>query len=804
MAEIAHIVALAADGVGAHTKPRTLFGTALHVALPLCSSAVIAFWDAITDVAVTVSFFLSGDWGWFFACLCVHVVTGCLIGLLHVHSAMVHNREGGGRQSVEAHSDVPRKRVLAHTSRYTRAFGAKLQWLLGATIGMLGLAPVVVSVMALREHGDRADKDAGTYDADTEEKAEETQEAMLLAKVESALELVLESLPQAVLQTYIGISYGDLSGGSDDLGVLIAFSVLCSFLSSGDVMFELEAEDRNKNLPREARLTLFSAYGLVTVIGRAGQVAALVFGNALCACAFKGWAVLTSLLSIANLLFLTMYSKIQARGNGSRFSPNQIEIMQYSVHIIFVVLLLGVFYLMPHVDNNYADRTVQEDGSASSAQHFECRKRTVGLSALLISLAVSVVFMSLSLILDQEWGLRSSVARRRELLDKRDQEDAAEESRVAAAYVQAHRECSDTELADPSFLVRTYRRMMLEDISRATKSNCQAHCRATGQGFNLEAEWKFRQRRKLRWESSSYFLVREYRAWDWTASAHEDHLQDVLSVDHPRMRGRLVTCDSNEVQETDNVNSTRDDYDELFRGFLAQTYAHPRCYKWEENALWEASAPVRKLTEGLAFSPMYIRKRLGFKHSQGCRRSVWEKSIFRLDPKTWDQELDGRPRLECFDVDQFNSRGHSFDKSSALVPEMELYLDGVTHCRDPRLNPHSSRSGRHALHAIELVSPRSSWVFAAETMQAKLAWIHRIAEHLPDGVEVEETLTIESSQELAKVLLADGPSPLTRLRSTISRSSSAVDSEASGSSPRQPSPTIVSPNPLMSSSFDSE
>ena len=55
---------------------------------------------------------------------------------------------------------------------------------------------------------------------------------------------------------------------------------------------------RGTDLPSSARLSLFSLYGMVTVIGRGGQVAALVFGNALCACAFKGWAVVTILLSL--------------------------------------------------------------------------------------------------------------------------------------------------------------------------------------------------------------------------------------------------------------------------------------------------------------------------------------------------------------------------------------------------------------------------------------------------------------------------------------------------------------------------
>ena len=77
------------------------------------------------------------------------------------------------------------------------------------------------------------EEDVGTYDADEEEKAETAQQGMRFVYLQSALELVLESVPQAVLQTYIGVSYGEFALSSEKFSPVLALSVFCSFLASG-------------------------------------------------------------------------------------------------------------------------------------------------------------------------------------------------------------------------------------------------------------------------------------------------------------------------------------------------------------------------------------------------------------------------------------------------------------------------------------------------------------------------------------------------------------------------------------------
>jgi hypothetical protein len=47
-----------------------------------------------------------------------------------------------------------------------------------------------------------------------------------------AMELVFEALPQSVLQTYVGVSYGQMDPGSDNFKPILVFSVATSMAYS--------------------------------------------------------------------------------------------------------------------------------------------------------------------------------------------------------------------------------------------------------------------------------------------------------------------------------------------------------------------------------------------------------------------------------------------------------------------------------------------------------------------------------------------------------------------------------------------
>ena len=103
---------------------------------------------------------------------------------------------------------------------------------------------------------------------------------------------------------------------------------------------------------------------------------------------------------------------------------------------------------------------------------------------------------------------------------ERDEEDATEEEKVAVSYITAHRECSDAEREDIPWLVREYRKAMLQEIGEEVRKNCHEGGRdgqaerkrereAETETGALEEEWRFRQVRKLRWEQLDYFLYSE-------------------------------------------------------------------------------------------------------------------------------------------------------------------------------------------------------------------------------------------------------------------------------------------------------
>ena len=760
---------------------RMLCGNPLGYSVGLLITAGLQTWDSFSDIAVTLAFAYSGDWYWFLAGFSIQVVCGCTVGLMHAHCSRVRHGDGGGRTSLQAHSSMSQKAILAHTSKHTDV-NKWTTWTIAPVLGMLGLIPATVCVLALKETGYVDTKKrvqtvskVQRYDAHAEEVAEAAQENVHLVYLQSALELVLESMPQAVLQTYIGVAYGELdqetTSMSKPVSMLLAFSILCSFVASGAVMFDLESEERNQELPSSHHLQMASLYGFVTIVGRAGQVASLVFINALWACAFKAMALPSVILAVAMLYSLTMYSKIQCKGF-RKASPNIVEATQYAVHTVYVLVLLMLFYLLRHEDNDYGSIP---DGSDSPApQSFDCRQRHSSIAVLVFSLTLSVVFMVASLLLDPQWGCRADGSIRHQMELARAEEDARAELRVARAWIAASiSELQDVEwqledssvvevdLQDNTWVIREYRKQMIESIGKQVERACELHCKQTGQPCNREAQWKFRQHRKLRWESPSYFLFAEYAAWADSESRTESNLHNQHVVHKERTQHSM---------DEDDIRDLVDEYQSLFESFLLQAYAHPRCYKWEEQALWEASEKVAELEEQLSFTTMY---KLAPPASRCWRRS-WIKRIVRLvgEPQVKEAGVGaaisttedthvatGKPngcgtgaKLECFEIEAFNLANHR-DKL-ALQPVEELSLSDVTHCRDPHLNPYESK---HARHAIELVSPTQVWTLAAESVKDKRRWLKKLSILLPSHTAMDEALADLDSETTRRRLHSKHP-----------------------------------------------
>ena len=64
-------------------------------------------------------------------------------------------------------------------------------------------------------------------------------------KLFKALELIVEMMPQSILQTYVGVAYGKFDPSSPTFSYLLPVSVTVSLLGAGSTVFGLEAEMRN-------------------------------------------------------------------------------------------------------------------------------------------------------------------------------------------------------------------------------------------------------------------------------------------------------------------------------------------------------------------------------------------------------------------------------------------------------------------------------------------------------------------------------------------------------------------------------
>eukprot|EP01046_Picozoa_sp_COSAG06_P012306 COSAG06_NODE_719_length_12828_cov_24.153036_7_plen_969_part_00 len=319
----------------------------------LCSAMILPQVDTLSDWAVVYSFYSSGDIGWYRAALSIQIIAGLLTGFLLCWT------------------------VWTSPNKYPNLA------LLAVPIGLVGLAPSTLAVMTLYT------KDVATIEQ---------------LKAFGTLELIIEALPQAVLQTYVVVSF-------DRLDPLMAVSIFISLLGAGNTMFGYEAMNRIGH----AQLAVTSKYGVVRVLALASTTAMGVFWVALLACAFKGLAGLAVVSGVCVYFLLPMESKIRdmprSQTSWSFAYGSLVCCGRTIVCLIFAILTMGSFMMMfvfmgfPHVDNNYSNSSLPAAGR-EEPQHFDCTERTGGLYAALTSTILAGSLMSLSLLMDPQLGVK--------------------------------------------------------------------------------------------------------------------------------------------------------------------------------------------------------------------------------------------------------------------------------------------------------------------------------------------------------------------------------------------------------------
>ena len=371
---------------------RKVRGFELPVFLSLLSSLLLPSMDAASDWAVTLSWYDSGDYGWFTSGLIIQLLSGTISGAMLTWML----REG--------EHDIGGKSITRTTRGGGMNTGAAMP--VGMVLGMLGLGPAAMGALVLWSRDPNA---------------------LNFLKVFKVLELVFEALPQLVLQTYVGTAFGLLDPSSDEFDVLLACSVGVALLGSGVSCLSFEAIGRYAFESGEEMVTVASSYGVFTVLMRSAQTASLVLSVALLGCAFKGGAAVAAVLAVmlyVGLGFEAMTrdedreskrccSGIQACGGKYSFlcgiageTSRRGAITWAALHALLVGGSAAAFFQIEHVSNNYNDYSLPVTSVTSAPQHYDCHDRTSGLYPAALASVLSVVLLPLSLLVDPKYGAR--------------------------------------------------------------------------------------------------------------------------------------------------------------------------------------------------------------------------------------------------------------------------------------------------------------------------------------------------------------------------------------------------------------
>ena len=328
--------------------------TAVALAMLLKGRALglLDFW---TDVSVTLAWRASGDEGWFNA--------GWLILLI-----------GGGQSGYLLWIFVAGR--LAGDSKPRRWAKLAAALPLCLALGLVGLAPVVAAVLLLRDSA-RGDETVG------KDGLTATKRGMKTLKWLAFIELIFETIPQSILQTYVGVSYGQFTFADPNFSWLLVVSVFLGVVTGG-----LGAVGAQALLGGEA-VSLSTAHGVCLLLGRAGQLGSTVFAFSLLGCAYKNNGVILGTF-LGTMFFLgTLWlfepnirnqqlerPALGAARNLGMFlylaclwmfepdrNPERGPLKPLLLNLLQPLAVCGMlywFYAGDHVDNNYADRS-QED-----------------------------------------------------------------------------------------------------------------------------------------------------------------------------------------------------------------------------------------------------------------------------------------------------------------------------------------------------------------------------------------------------------------------------------------------------------
>eukprot|EP01045_Picozoa_sp_COSAG04_P020613 COSAG04_NODE_2126_length_4738_cov_39.131494_2_plen_742_part_00 len=115
-------------------------------------------------------------------------------------------------------------------------------------------------------------------------------------------------------RTYAGVAYGRFDPSAPEFSLLLPVSVAVSLLGAGSTAFGFEATGRDNSV-----VSLGSRYGVVALLLRTAQAAALIFWIALLGCAVKGGAWWALVLAVA--IFAGMVMEAAMRTGTEKISP---------------------------------------------------------------------------------------------------------------------------------------------------------------------------------------------------------------------------------------------------------------------------------------------------------------------------------------------------------------------------------------------------------------------------------------------------------------------------------------------------
>lgn len=220
----------------------------------LWAAFVLPTLDAVLDWLVTYHLFSMSHESWL-PSFAINLVSGYFMGMVYIFTV----RDEGGCANV-----------------FT-----------GVLYGMLGLVPAATVLNAFCT-------DTGNV-----------RESRAAMKSFVGVQLLLEALPQSVLQTYLGITEGMMDAASANYQPLFVVSVAVASLGAGVSMYSIETRLR-------PGVKFMGRYAAVAVMGYASTFLSLVFWMALTSCAFETalfWLVLM-------IVFCCCFSCIVMRCNG--------------------------------------------------------------------------------------------------------------------------------------------------------------------------------------------------------------------------------------------------------------------------------------------------------------------------------------------------------------------------------------------------------------------------------------------------------------------------------------------------------